>query len=279
MSFYLKLREKLEDKLTETELNFLPRSYQIVGKILLLKLKPELLKRRKLVGSAIIELLAYLQTVCLQKRISSIERKPKIEVIAGKKSFLTLHKENGCLFEMDVSKFMFSKGNKEEKMRQAKYVAQNETIVDMFAGIGYWTIPMAKLTKAKKIFAIDINPEAVKSLEKNIFLNGVSGKVEIIKGDCRDFAGLLENTADRIIMGYLFETEKFLPAALKIARNNCIIHFHRNIEMERTEQLKKRIAETAEKNGCEIQVISVRKVKSYAPKIWHAVMDLKVYKR
>lgn len=278
MSFYLKLRKKLETKLTEKELNLLPRSYQIVGRILLLKLKPELLKHRKLIGAAILELLPYLQTVCLQKRIFSIERKPNIEAIAGKKSFLSIHKENGCLFEIDVSKSMFSKGNKEEKMRLAKSVAQNETIVDMFAGIGYWTIPMAKLSKAKNIFAIDINPEAVKFLERNAFLNNMSEKIEILNGNCADFAGLLENTADRIIMGYLFETEKFLPAALKMAKNSCIIHFHRNVEMEKIEQLKKRISETAEKSGCEIQVISVRKVKSYAPKIWHVVMDLKVKK-
>ncbi len=268
----------MENKLTENELNLLPRSYQIVGKILLLKLKSELLKRKKLIGTAILELLPYLQAVCLQKQISDIERKPKIEAIAGKKSFLALHKENGCLFEINVSKFMFSKGNKEEKMRIIEQVKPNETIIDMFAGIGYWSIPIAKLSKAKKIFAIDINHEAVKSLEKNIFLNNLSGKVEILKGDCRDFAVLLEDTANRIIMGYLFETEKFLPAALKMAKNNCIIHFHKNVDMEKIEGLKEKITRIAEKSGCEIEFIYIGKVKSYAPKIWHIVIDLKVKK-
>lgn len=278
MSFYLKLRERLNGALNENELNLLPRSYQIVGKILLLKLKPELLNRRKLVGAAIMEILQYIQTVCLQKQISDIERKPEIEVIAGKESFLTLHRENGCLFEMDVSKSMFSKGNKAEKVRLVNSVKPNETVIDMFAGIGYWTIPVAKMTKAKKIFAIDINTEAVKFLERNAFLNNISDKIKILEGDCRSFAGLLENTADRIIMGYIFETEKFLPAALKMAKDGCTIHFHRNVEMEKTEDVKKNVAEIAKNNGCEIQFITVVKVKSYAPKIWHVVMDLKVKK-
>ncbi len=278
MSFYLKLRKRLENKLAETEMKLLPRSYQIIGKILMLKLKPELLRHKKLVGSAIMEILPYMQTVCLQKQISDIERKPDIEVIAGKESFLTLHKENGCLFEMDVSKSMFSKGNKSEKMRIISQIKPYETVIDMFAGIGYWTIPIAKQTKARKIFAIDINPEAVNFLEKNVFLNNVSQKVDILKGDCKIFADLLENTADRIVMGYIFGTEKFLPAALKMAKNNCIIHFHRNTNMEEIEQIKDSIIETAGKNGREVQVLSVRKVKSYAPKVWHIVMDLKVNK-
>lgn len=275
----MKLRDRLKENLNEKELNLLPRSYQIVGKILLLKLKYGILKHKKIIGAAILEILPYIQTVCLQKQISNIERKPDVEVIAGKESFLTLHRENGCLFEIDVSKSMFSKGNKAEKMRMARLIGPDETIVDMFAGIGYWAIPVAKLTGARKVFAIDINPEAVKSLEKNVFLNKVREKVDILKGDCRNFSDKLENTADRIIMGYLFETEKFLPAALKMARNSCTIHFHRNADTEKIEEIKGRIIEIAKDNGCEIQAIPVVKVKSYAPKVWHIVMDLKVKKQ
>ncbi len=278
MSFYIKLREKLEGKLPEKYLELLPRSYQILGKILLLKLKPELLKHRNRIGSAVLEILPYLKTVCLQRAITDAERKPKIEVIAGEKSFGTLHKENGCLFEIDVSKFMFSKGNKEEKMRLIRAAKPDETIVDMFAGIGYWTIPLARLAKAKKVFAIDVNPEAVKFLEKNILLNNISERAEILKGDCRDFAGILENTADRIVMGYLFKTEKFLPTALKMAKDNCIIHFHRNIEAEKMKEIKETVASIAKKCECEIKFIDTVKVKSYAPKVWHVVMDLKVRK-
>lgn len=279
MSFYIKLRKKLENKLTEKELNLLPRSYQIVGKILLLKLKPGILKHKKLIGGAIMEILPYIKTVCLQSAISDIERKPEIEVIAGEKSFIALHRENGCLFEIDVSKSMFSKGNKAEKLRLASLIKPGETIIDMFAGIGYWTIPVAKTANAKKIFAIDINDEAADFLGRNAFLNKVSDKVEILKGDCMNFADLLENTADRIIMGYIFETEKFLPAAFMMAKDGCTIHFHRNVEMEKIGQIKERLTEISENSGCEIEFIHIVKVKSYAPKIWHVVMDLKVRKR
>ena len=162
------------------------------------------------------------------KYIEGVKRIPKIEIIAGKKCTKTIHKELGCKFYIDVADLMWSKGNKEEKKRLLEQVSPGEVIVDMFSGLGYFSIIVAK--KAKKVYAIDINPKAVEYLRKNTFLNKVEGRIEILQGDCRDFSDMLENTADRIIMGHLYETEKFLPYALKIAKKGCIIHFHRIIK-------------------------------------------------
>jgi tRNA G37 N-methylase Trm5 len=88
----------------------------------------------------------------------------------------------------------------------------------------------------------------------------------------------LENTADRIIMGYLFKTEKFLPYALKFAKNNCIIHFHRTVKIEDIEKINKKIINIGKKSNCKIKILKITKVKSYAPKIYHVVFDLKIVK-
>jgi len=189
-----------------------------------------------------------------------------------------LHKEHGCQFLIDVSKVMWSQGNKEERMRLTKQVKPNETIVDMFAGIGYFSIFIAKYCKPKEIYAIDINPEALEFLRKNVWLNDVESRIEILQGDCRKFSNLLESTADRIIMGYLFNTEKFLPYALKIAKNNAFIHLHRIVKVEEIEKLKKKIIGIGNKNKVNVKILRVNKVKSYAPKILHVVLDLRVTK-
>jgi tRNA wybutosine-synthesizing protein 2 len=277
MSFYTKLKSNL--KLNEKESNALPRGYQIIGKILLIKLKPALLKHKKVIGETILDLFPYIHTVCLIKEIKNVERKPKVEIIAGCKITQTLHKEHGCQFLIDVSKLMWSQGNKEERVRLIKLVKHNETIVDMFAGIGYFSIFIAKYSNPKKIYAIDINPEAIEYLRKNTWLNDVENKIEILQGDCRKFANLLGNTANRIIMGYLFKTEKFLPYALKIAKNNCVIHFHRTVKIEEIEKVKQKIIKIGKKDKCRIKVVKLIKVKSYAPKIWHVVFDLKITRR
>ena len=278
MSFYTKLNSKLN--LSERELKLLPHGYQIIGKILLVKLKPGLQKHKKTIGEAILGLFPYIHTVCLIKEIADVKRKPKVEIIAGcRRSTQTIHKEHGCQFLIDVSKIMWSQGNKEERVRITKLAKPRETVVDMFSGIGYFSIFIAKHSKPEKIYAIDINPEALEYLRKNIWLNGVEDKIEILQGDCRKFASLLENSADRVIMGYLFETEKFLPCALKISKKNAFIHLHRTVKIEEIENLKKKIIEIGKKNKCRIKVLNVNKVKSYAPKIYHVVFDLKITKK
>jgi tRNA wybutosine-synthesizing protein 2 len=279
MSFYSKLRDQLEGKIPDKGLDELPRGYQILGRIMILKLRNGLLKYRKVIGKVIMGMFPYIDSVCLAKDIGGVKRKPKIEVIAGCKSTETTNIENGCVFLLDVSKVMWSQGNKEEKMRLVRMVKRGETMVDMFAGIGYFTIPVAKHCSPKKIYAIDVNPQAIDYLRKNVWMNGVESRVEILEGDCRKFTNLLESSADRISMGYLFDTEKFLPCALKIARNGAIIHFHRNAREDEIDKIKKKIVEIGRKSKCGIKILKVNEVKSYAPKVFHMVFDLKVSKK
>jgi tRNA wybutosine-synthesizing protein 2 len=269
MTFYTSLRRKLD--LPKKELDLLPRGYQIIGKIMLIKLDRKLVKHKKAIGKALTEMFPYIHTVCLFKGIESVTRKPKIEIIAGCNSTQTLHKEHKCQFLIDVSEVMWSQGNKQERMRLTKLAKSKEVIVDMFAGIGYFSIFLAKYSKPKKIYAIDINPKSTELLRKNIWLNNVENKIEVLEGDCRKFSKILENTADRIIMGFLFETEKFLPYALKIAKKNCVIHLHRTAKMSEIKEIKEKLSKKA-------KILRITRIKSYAPKVYHYVFDLKVIK-
>lgn len=275
MAFLERLQERLEGRLTTKERSLLPKGYQIVGRIALIKLDRRLVRRRRTIGKAILEVLPYLHTVCLQKDISRAVRKPRVEVIAGCKNTRTVNQEHFCKFMLDVSDIMWSQGNKAEKMRLVEQARPGETIVDMFCGIGYWTILLAKHSKAR-IYAIDINPRAIEFLRKNCQLNGVEGRVTILEGDCRKYAKALEGAADRIIMGYLFETEKFLPHAFRMARKGTIIHFHRNVEEREISKIISLIASIAKKSNVKVKILDERRIKSYAPKVWHMVFDLKV---
>jgi tRNA wybutosine-synthesizing protein 2 len=278
MAFLERLQERLEGKLSDKELALLPKGYQIIGRILLIKLDKRLVRRRKLIGKAILEVLPYLHTVCLQKDISEDIRKPKVEVIAGCKNTQTVNTEHFCKFMLDVSDIMWSQGNKEEKMRLVRLARPGETVVDMFSGIGYWSILLAKHCKAK-VYAIDVNPRAIEFLRKNAWLNHVENQVEILEGDCRKYAKALEGVADRVIMGYLFETEKFLPYAFRMIKDGAIIHFHRNVDEREVEKVKEMIAKTARKGKVKVKILSSRRIKSYAPKVWHMVFDLQVKKQ
>src|SRR3989344_5706095 len=183
----------------------------------------------------------YIKTICKLSGISGEFRKPKIKKLFGE-STITTHREHGISYNLDVSKIMFSQGNHFEKKRLMNLVKPNETVVDMFAGIGYFTLPIAK--KVKQIYAIEKNTESYNFLEQKI------GK-----------------TADRIIMGYFPGTKKFLPAALKLAKDNCIIHYH---------ELGENVKEILKQLPKKAKVLAMRKVKSYSPKKNHYVIDFKL---
>ncbi len=264
--------QKLRDILDIPNKDDLPRGYFLIGNILVLRLKPSLYKYRRKIGEACLKILPYVHTVILEKKIQGKVRKPKIEVIAGCKNYQTILKEHGCQFLIDISKVMWSKGNKFERQRIVKLAKSNETVVDMFSGIGYFSIFLAE--KVKKVYSIDINPVAIDFLRKNAWLNNVENKIEILQGDCRKFSSLLENTADRVVMGYLHDTEKFFPHALRIAKSKAIIHFHRAMKIGEIEKIEKKLISMAKKEKVKIRFLKFVKVKSYAPKVWHMVFDI-----
>lgn len=67
-------------------------------------------------------------------------RDSKLEVLYGENGWVE-HRENGLLYCFDATKCMFSSGNVSEKLRMASMKCSGETVVDLFAGIGYYVLP------------------------------------------------------------------------------------------------------------------------------------------
>jgi tRNA wybutosine-synthesizing protein 2 len=267
-------KQKLSE-LCKIDAALLPSSYQIVGDILLIKfMKIKSLKQKQDVAKSIMKMFPYIKTVCEIKEIQGQLREPKIKKLAGNDTE-TIQKENNILYKLDISKIMFSKGNLNERKRLIEKVKENETIIDMFAGIGYFSLGLAKFSKVKKIYAIEKNPVAFNYLKENIKLNKINS-IEPILGDCRKLK--LENViVDRIIMGYFPHTEKFLPYALKLSKSGTTIHFH---NIYRKDELWKKPINDIEKNckkfGYKYKILKKKKVKSFAPNVFHVVVDFEV---
>lgn len=101
------------------------------------------------------------------------------------------HLDNGIRYTFDVTKIMFSSGNITEKLRVAEFDCRGEVVVDMFAGIGYFTLPFLVHAHADTVHACDWNPAAVEGLKRGLVLNGVREKCVILYGDCREVSSLL----------------------------------------------------------------------------------------
>ncbi|HLD39066.1 MAG TPA: class I SAM-dependent methyltransferase family protein [archaeon] len=262
-------------KLTGIKESEIPGSYQIIGDILLMKMKIKSSVKKKKIAEAVIRILPYVKTVCEIKEIKGELREPSVNMLVGS-STVTTHKENDILYKIDVSKVMFSKGNLLERKRLLSQIVEGETVIDMFAGIGYFSLPIAKLTRAKEVIAIEKNPNAYNLLTDNIQLNKINNIIAI-QGDCKIAARTFGGKADHILMGYFPGTEQFLPAAIWMAKPGCIIHYH-NIYKEKDLWSKplEQIGEVCKAFNKKFEVITKKKVKSYSPRTSHTVIDFKV---
>jgi tRNA wybutosine-synthesizing protein 2 len=218
------------------------------------------------------------KTVCTRTgKIKGKYRKPQLKVLASrakKDKTITINKEQGILYKIDVSKLMFAKGNINERHRIAKIAKNNEIVVDMFAGIGYFSLPLAK--KVAKVYAIELNPVSFKYLNENVRLNHLNN-VKTIKGDCSKVVPRLKVKADRIMMGFLPSPFKYLKYAKKITKKGTIIHYSCLIKRgDEKAEIKKLVSDINEKIN--VKLINAVKVKSYSPALEHYVLDLAVRK-
>ncbi len=248
----------------------LPDRWEKVGDVVLIKLPDSLYSKKELIGEVYAEVLNA-KTVLIQKDIQGTKREPNVEVIYGEETE-TVHLENGIKFKLDLSKLMFSSGNIDERVRMAEVADEDEVIVDMFAGIGYFTLPLAVHSKPDKIYSLEINPVAYRYLKENVRSNRVEDIVEICLGDNRNFPKTY--IADRIVMGYLHDTHRFLPKALELLKEKGVIHYHTRVaDTEFPGKVEREISNNVD-GGYEI--MKIHKIKSYAPHVYHVVADIKV---
>jgi len=256
---------------------FLPRKWELLGDVLLLKIPDELEPLKEEIAKVYANELNA-KAVLRDLGIEGNLREPKVEILWGRKTE-TIHKENGVKFKLDCAKLMFSSGNIDERIRMATISNKDEVVVDMFAGIGFFSLPMAVHSKPNRIYALELNPVAYHYLSENIRLNVVEDIVSPILGDNREFDR--EGIADRVVMGYLEDTHLFLPKALSLLKEEGgIIHYHEKCP---NELLQKRpiqnVRKEVRKKGRNMKLINQKIVKSYAPGVSHIVLDVEVERK
>ncbi|HEV8596039.1 MAG TPA: class I SAM-dependent methyltransferase family protein, partial [Thermoplasmata archaeon] len=247
-----------------------PRRYERIGDVLVLRLPPDVPGRH-----AIAEAYAHAlgaKTVLHDRGVRGAWREPDMEVLFGGDTE-TGHIEDGIRFRLDLAKVMFSSGNVDERIRMGRAVGPGETVVDLFAGIGYFALPMAVHGRPAKVIACEVNPTAFRYLEENVRLNR-AWAVETRFGDCREVAP--RACADRIVMGYL-DGEVFLDVAMGAAKDGCILHYHESTPIEEVPDGPwSRVESAARAAGFHADRLAVRRIKSYAPRIAHVVVDARL---
>ncbi|MDK2892272.1 class I SAM-dependent methyltransferase family protein [Methanohalophilus sp.] len=268
------LKERLEEIVAPDQLKYVPSGWQVIGKVIVITIPENIASLKPVIGEELLKMYPSCSCVVNDKGIKGKLRQPAREIIAGDVTE-TVHRENGCVFKLDVTKVMYSKGNLYEKKYMRK-LGTGETIVDMFAGIGYFTIPIAVHARPEKIYAIELNSESYSYLLENIRLNRVEDIVEPILGDCMEKTP--KAVADRVLMGYIGNTHEYLETAISaLKREGGIIHYHESVpEKIFPERPISRIMEAASNKGKMVKILEYRRIKKYSPGVWHAVIDARI---
>jgi tRNA wybutosine-synthesizing protein 2 len=265
-----KLKKELDG---QVDLNL--NGWEILGDLMIIEIGSAYsTSDKRLIAEKIIELHPKATTVINRTSIDSELREPRVEILAGRDTETT-YKENGISYRIDPTKVMFSFGNKDERIRMSKIAPEGETVVDMFSCIGQFALPLAKYSCPEKVFAIEKNPRAFEYLKENIKLNKLIN-VEAILGDCREVCP--KEVADRVIMGYLFNTERFLKTAVAALDKKGIIHYHFVSSPLKLNNAMAKIKDILKVSAQSFDVINKVRIKSYAPKMYHWVFDLSVAK-
>jgi len=248
----------------------LPMRWEFVGDVVILRFNEAMRSYEKEIGEAYASELN-VGTVCADVGgVFGEFREPSTKVIFGDKPE-SVRLENGIRYKFDVTKLMFASGNIDERDRMRHINCKGETVVDMFAGIGYFSLPVAKFAGAEKVIACEKNPESYHYLCENVKLNDLNN-METILGDNRD---LNIKGADRIIMGYIQSTSEYLWKAKEMIKHGGMIHYHDTFYVnEYEERINSIFSETFGTDGYEIQ--RIKEVKSFAPSVSHYVADVKI---
>ena len=248
----------------------IPSSYDVVGNIAIL---PEDTKSPNQVAKSLLKTFKHIETIAIKTKIHSGKfRLQKTKILAGKKTKTALHKENNCFFKLNIDQTYFSPRLSTERLRISKLVKNNESILVMFSGIAIYPITISKHSKAKEIYAVEINPKAVEFAAENLKLNKINN-VKLYSGDARSIVPKLKLKFDRIIMPLPGSAHEFLDVALEKLKPKGVIHMY---DFESKEDIPKKSIEKIKKYLKKPKILNVQKVGQYSPRKYRVCVDFKI---
>ncbi len=275
------LKKALEGVITANEAADLYSAFDQIGDIIVIRIPDSLLSKKKMIGETLLENVHPARSVFYQS--SDVEgdfRTRNLEIIAGEDNTETEYKEFGCRFRVDVEKAFFSPRLSTERDRIAQLVQDGEVIINMFGGIGMFSIVAAKKKKCT-VYNIDLNPYAVKLCEQSIKLNKkLAGTVISICGDAAKVVKeQLQDKGDRTLMLLPERSDEFLDSAVSATKSGGVIHYyshqHADKRQDSVELSKQHYLEVAKIKS---QVLGGRMVRAVGPHYYQTVVDVKITK-
>jgi tRNA wybutosine-synthesizing protein 2 len=248
-----------------------------MGRVLLVRLPSWYRPYFPLLGRAWQEELGVATVLTQVGPVTGELREPQVECIAGSQTETEVV-EHGVRWRFDAARIMFAAGNRTERRRAATLVRPGESVVDLFAGIGYFAIPAAKYGGAARVVAVEKNPASYRYLVENSVRNGVADRIDCVLGENRSVS-LDDGLADRVFLGYLPDSTPWLPRALRLLRvRGGWLHLHSVVDARDAVAAASRKAtvEVLAAGATILDPLQAREVKPFGPGRTHVVVDAHV---
>jgi tRNA (guanine37-N1)-methyltransferase len=276
-----RLREKLSEVLADEQLKKVYNSFDIVGDIAIFKHNK--VQNPEFIAKQIMAIHKNIKTVLTP--VAGIDgdfRIRELVHLVGETKTITTHKESGCKFKIDLEKCYFSPRLSYEHKRISQFVFPSEIIVNMFAGVGCFSILIAKTQNHSKVFSIDINPAAVEYMKENIKINCVNEQVVPMLGDSKDVIKThLQGIADRVLMPLPEKAFQYLPfALLALKKTGGWIHYydfqHAVGQEDPAQETTLKVTEKLDCLGVRYGFFSSRVVRPTGPNWFQTVLDIQI---
>lgn len=198
-------------------------------------------------------------------RIHGIYREPSVKLILGPGGDID-HVENGIHYIFNPERIMFSPGNVNERVLSSRYSLHGKRVLDMFCGIGYFSLPLAKYSGAKEVVSVDVNPTAIEYLMKAAQENSLAQTIMAVNADSRSFVP--EGKFDLVVMGNFISPE-LIGKGLEMANTGGLVNMHHLVRTDELPFYMESIHEILRNIGPEAGIVESHRVKSYSPNVWH----------
>lgn len=258
-----------------------PRAFDVFGNIALVKFdrKTNIKNKRQFANKLLKEHKSITTVLEKTQKFKGRLRKQQTKYLAGEKTKETLYRENDCVFRFHVDKTYFSPRLSNERKEISQQVKKKDEVLVMFAGIGPYSIVIAKISRAKKIYSNEINREANKYAELNIELNKLKEHIELLPGDIKRVALKLKKKRkkfDVIVMPRPQLKETFLKEAFSLSKIGTRIYYYDFCKKDEIDSIVEKVKAEAKKARKKIKILKIKKAGEIAPYRYRIRVDFRV---
>ncbi|MEZ0290382.1 MAG: methyltransferase domain-containing protein [Sulfolobales archaeon] len=219
-------RDLVKDHIPPDLYSKLPRSFDVIGDIALIKLPDELIPYAPQISEAIMRIHRNVRSVYVRKRVSGVYRVHELIFAGGVEKSETIYTENGVRFYVDIKKMFVNPRMATERLRIAGMIRDGELVLDLFSGYGGFSLNIARLREVF-IVAVDLNPEAINALRRSIELNKLKGYIEPIHAEARFLVeSLREGIFDVIILDNPTMIESFVECIARLLKDRGRVYMY-----------------------------------------------------